>query len=205
MDTDTPVTFRLQTRFWPSSSLDHFGAECVEIEADQFNLMSMLMLKTGGADMPSAHTIIEDAVIDILAHTGPCTIDEVVQSLPAHEWSEVFFAVDTMSRDGRLVFRRSSSSVYELRLSAPSQEERTTRARPMHEVQFCLGCGYLCDESRPGGGRSTWIEANRYLKKYGVTWFEVQRIDTMCPACSHVQACGTRQVFSRAVAIPAVR
>ncbi|MDH4244995.1 MAG: hypothetical protein OEV38_14685 [Nitrospira sp.] len=94
--------------------------------------------------MTTAQSVIENAVIDILAHSGPCTIDEVVQSLPAHNWSEVFFAVDNMSRDGRLVFRRPSSSVYQLSLSASCQGERTDRARPMHQVQFCLGCGYLC-------------------------------------------------------------
>ncbi|MDH4081726.1 MAG: hypothetical protein OEU68_18155 [Nitrospira sp.] len=157
--------------------------------------------------MTTAQSVIENAVIDILAHSGPCTIDEVVQSLPAHNWSEVFFAVDNMSRDGRLVFRRPSSSVYQLSLSASCQGERTDRARPMHQVQFCLGCGYLCDKNEPNepiDRRSPWVEANRYLKKYGWTWFEVERINTMCPACSHVQACGTRRVSSRTV-VPAAR
>lgn len=150
--------------------------------------------------MPAAQSTIEDAVLDILAQTGPCTIDEVVQSLPPHDWSEVFFAVDTMSRDGRLVFRRVSKSNYQLSLSTPSQGERAERARPMHQVQFCLGCGYLCDKNEPIDKRSPWVEANRYLKEYGWTWFEVERINTMCPACSHVQACGTRRVSSRTVA-----
>ena len=150
--------------------------------------------------MSNAQSVIENAVIDILAHTGPCTIDEVVQSLPAHDWSEVFFAVDNMSRDGRLVFRRPSSSVYQLSLSASCQGERTNRARSMHEVLFCQGCGYLCDRITPEGGPSPWVEANRYLTKHGLTWFELERIDAICPACSRVQACGTRRVPPRAAA-----
>jgi hypothetical protein len=150
--------------------------------------------------MTTAQSVIENAVIDILAHSGPCTIDEVVQLLPAHDWSEVFFAVDNMSRDGRLVFRRPSSSVYQLSLSASCQGERTDRARSMHEVRFCLGCGYLSDKITQEGGPSPWVEANRYLKKHGLTWFELERIDAICPACSRVQACGTRQVPPRAAA-----
>lgn len=143
--------------------------------------------------MSTAQSAIEDAVIDILAHTGPCTIDEVVQSLPTHDWSEVFFAVDHMSRDGRLVFRRSSNSVYELSLSASSREDGTEVTRST-QVRFCLGCGYLCDKITPEDGPSPWVEANRYLKKHGLTWFELERIDAMCPACSRVQAYGTSRV-----------
>lgn len=149
--------------------------------------------------MPTAQSIIEDAVIDILDQTGPCTIDEVVQSLPPHDWSEVFFAVDTMSRDGRLVFRRPSNSVYQLSLSLSGQRERTEHVRCI-QVQFCLGCGYLCDETKPEGGRAPWVEANRYLKKHGLTWFELDRIDTMCPACSRVQACGRRRLSTKTAA-----
>ncbi|MBX3335417.1 MAG: hypothetical protein KF876_14920 [Nitrospira sp.] len=149
--------------------------------------------------MSTAQSFIEDAVIDILAQTGPCTIDEVAQSLPAHDWSEVFFAVDNMSRDGRLVFRRPSSSVYQLSLSESSQGNRTERTTST-QVRFCLGCGYLCDKVTPESGPSPWVEANRYLKKHGLTWFELERIDSMCPACSHVQACGTRRGSPRTAA-----
>lgn len=150
--------------------------------------------------MSAAQSVLEDAVINILEHIGPCTIDEVVQSLPDHDWSKVFFAVDNMSRDGRLVFRRPSRSVYQLSLPTPRQGATTERARPMHRVAFCLGCGYLCDEIKPDAERTPWVEANRYLKKHKLTWFELERIDAMCPACSHVQACGTRRAAPRTAA-----
>ncbi len=152
--------------------------------------------------MSTAQTSIHDAVIDILARTGPCTMDEVVYSLPSYGWSEVFFAVDHMSRDGRLVIQRPSSSVYQLSLSASCQEhriecgQRTERTgRP--PVHFCMGCGYLCDEIGSEDGQSPWVEAHRYLKKYGLTWIELDRTDDMCPACARVVACGRRRVPSR--------
>ena len=61
----------------------------------------------------------EDAVIDILQKTGPCCMDDLVTYLPNHSWSEIFVAVDRMSRDGRLVLRRISRSGYQVSLPSP--------------------------------------------------------------------------------------
>ncbi len=146
--------------------------------------------------MSTARLVIEDAVIEVLAHTGPCTMDEIVELLPLHGWSEIFSAVDEMSRDGRLVLRRSSTSVYQLSLSPSCRGERPERA----QVRFCVGCGYLCDEGESRDGASPWVEASRYLKKYGLTWVALDRTDAMCPACSRVQACGTHRIPPRAAA-----
>ncbi|MBX3303894.1 MAG: hypothetical protein KF693_16910, partial [Nitrospira sp.] len=142
--------------------------------------------------MSTAQTVIENTVIEVLAHTGPCTMDEVVGLLPKHGWSEIFSAVDEMSRDGRLVLRRSSNSVYQLSLSPLWQGDRTERTGPA-QVRFCVGCGYLRDEGESEDGSSPWVEASRYLKKYGLTWIALDRTDAMCPACSRVQACGTHR------------
>jgi hypothetical protein len=154
--------------------------------------------------MSTAQTSIHEAVIDVLAHMGPCMMDEVVRSLPAHGWSEVFSAVDDMSRDGRLVLRRSSnsSSEYQVSLSDSCQADRSERTRP-DPVQFCVGCGYLCDKIDPEVGQTPWVEARRYLKKYSLTWIELDRTDDMCPACARVLACGRRRVPSRAPATAA--
>lgn len=151
--------------------------------------------------MSPAQTVIQDTVIDILALMGPCTMDDVVRSLPKHSWSEVFSAVDGMSRDGRLVLRRHShsNSCYQLSLSASCLKERQARKRPA-PVRFCVGCGYLCDEIDPGDGQSPWVEATRYLNKYGLTWIELDRTDGFCPACSRVQVCGMRRVPPRVAA-----
>lgn len=142
--------------------------------------------------MSTAQLAIEDAVIDLLAHTGPCTMDELVGSLPSHDWSKVFSAVDDMSRDGRLVLRRIPNFGYQLSLSpssSPSKSvKRQGRKRPA-PVRFCVGCGYLCDEIEPEDGQAPWVQAHRYLKKYRLTWVELDRTDVFCPACARVFAC----------------
>lgn len=154
--------------------------------------------------MSTAQTRIQDAVIDILAHMGPCMMDEVIRSLPAHGWSEIFSAVDAMSRDGRLVLRRSSnsSSEYQVSLSESCRAHRPESTRPA-PVQFCVGCGYLCDKIELEEGQAPWVEARRYLQKYGLTWIELDRTDDMCPACARVLACGRRRIPPRAEATAA--
>jgi hypothetical protein len=61
----------------------------------------------------------EDAVIDILRGSGSCCLDDLVTFLPNHAWSEIFVAVDRMSRDGRLVLRHISRSGYQVSLPSP--------------------------------------------------------------------------------------
>ena len=140
--------------------------------------------------MSTAQSVIENAVIDMLVQTGPCTMDEVATSLPAHSWSEVFSAVDEMSRDDRLVLRRpsNSSSGYELSLSASCRGDRPVRTRPA-PVRFCVGCGYLCDAIQAEDGETPWTDASQYLKKYGLAWNKLERRDDACPACARVLAC----------------
>jgi hypothetical protein len=72
----------------------------------------------------------EAAVIENAQTTGPCSLDGLVRSLPSLCWGEVFVAVDRMSRDGRLLVRRSSYMTYELTLPpelasprSPSRQE----------------------------------------------------------------------------------
>jgi hypothetical protein len=54
----------------------------------------------------------EEVVLDMLQTTGPCYLDDLVIQLPSLSWSEVFVAVDRMSRDGRLFLRRLARSTY---------------------------------------------------------------------------------------------
>jgi hypothetical protein len=51
----------------------------------------------------------EEAVLEILQRTGPCCLDDLVRYLPYLSWSEVFLAIDRMSKDGRLLSSRSPS------------------------------------------------------------------------------------------------
>lgn len=61
----------------------------------------------------------EEVVIERLERTGPCLLDDLVMQLPNLSWSEVIFAVDRMSRDGRLFLRCLARSTYYVAL--PSQ------------------------------------------------------------------------------------
>ena len=56
-------------------------------------------------------------------------------------------------------------------------------------ARFCVGCGYLCDEIHPEGGHAQWMDAHRYLTKYGFHWDDLDRDDDACPFCARVLAC----------------
>lgn len=45
---------------------------------------------------------IEYEIARALEHHGACSLDELVDALPDFSWNQVFAAVDSMSRDGRL-------------------------------------------------------------------------------------------------------
>jgi hypothetical protein len=153
---------------------------------------------------PNTQTLIKDAVIKILLQTGPRTLDDVAEALPVHNWNELFSAVDEMSRDGRVVLRRLAGSGYQL--SVPVASLRIAAGRQQRtQVRFCVGCGYLCDEIQPHNGQAHWVEARLYLKRYGLTWNELDRTDDMCPPCARVLACGRRRISPRAAAMTAVR
>ena len=60
---------------------------------------------------------METAIVETLQRSGPCCLDDVVTSLPASSWGEVFAAVDRKSRDGRLVLRQRGYSTYQVSLA----------------------------------------------------------------------------------------
>lgn len=68
--------------------------------------------------MTLIHTSTEEVVIDMLQRTGPCSLDDLVRSLPYLTWGEVFVAVDRMSRNGRLWVRQLGYSTYQIVLSS---------------------------------------------------------------------------------------
>ena len=61
----------------------------------------------------------EKVVIEVLDKTGRCLLDDLVMELPNFTWSDVIFAVDRMSRDGRLFLRCLARSTHYVAL--PSQ------------------------------------------------------------------------------------
>jgi hypothetical protein len=134
---------------------------------------------------------VEDKILHVLQRTGPCSLDDVVQQLLHHDWSEVFAEVDRMSRDGRIVLRRDPGSLG-YRLSLPLSHDEAVRMKST-PVRFCVGCGYLCDEIRPEDGQGQWMDAHRYLDKYRLHWSDLDRTDDACPHCARVLACAHRR------------
>lgn len=90
--------------------------------------------------MPSDMSAQEEAVIDLLPKSGPCSFDDLIRNLPNLSWGEVFAAVDRMSKDGRLLIRRRlllrplGSSSYQItlpsQLTSPRSPSRQEEARP---------------------------------------------------------------------------
>lgn len=64
---------------------------------------------------------VEEAILDKL-RSGPCAFDEVVTYLPSFSWGEIFVAVDSVSRDGRVFLRQLGFSTYEISLRSPDME-----------------------------------------------------------------------------------
>ena len=83
---------------------------------------------------PICTTTQEEAVIELLQRTGPCSFDDVVIYLQHLSWSEVFLAVDRMSRDGRVLLCRVGYSTYQItlpsQLASPRSPARQEVAHP---------------------------------------------------------------------------
>jgi len=59
-----------------------------------------------------AYTVsVESAIRTELTSRGPCTLDALLQRLPQFSWSEMFTAIDQLSREGRLVLRHAAHGV----------------------------------------------------------------------------------------------
>jgi hypothetical protein len=62
-------------------------------------------------------TRIEEAIIERLRSGGPCSLDDVVTDLsPIYSKSEVFSAVDRMSRNGGVLIQQLGYSTYQIAL-----------------------------------------------------------------------------------------
>ena len=62
-------------------------------------------------------THIEAVIIERLRSGGPCSLDDVFTHLsPLYSWSEVFIAVDQMSRNGGVLIRQLGYSTYQIAL-----------------------------------------------------------------------------------------
>lgn len=60
---------------------------------------------------PSA---IQSAIRTDLMQKGPCTLQTLLNRLPQYSWSEMFAAIDQLSREGSLVLRHPTRFDYEV-------------------------------------------------------------------------------------------
>ena len=67
------------------------------------------MVRTNRPKQPSP---IESVIFEELHRTGACTFEELVSALPDYSWSQVFLAVDQLSRDGMLRLKRQNQFDY---------------------------------------------------------------------------------------------
>jgi hypothetical protein len=66
---------------------------------------------------------IEHMIVRVLTHHGPCTLDSLVDTISDCSWNQIFAAVDTMSRDGRL--RLQHQGRVGIQISMRRQESRS--------------------------------------------------------------------------------
>lgn len=66
------------------------------------------------ANGPKTTDLIESVIFQELQRSGTCTFEELVSALPGHSWSQVFLAVDQLSRDGRLLLKRQGRFDYRI-------------------------------------------------------------------------------------------
>ena len=64
------------------------------------------------ANRPKQPSPIESVIFEELHRTGACTFEELVGALPDYSWSQVFLAVDQLSRDGMLRLKRQNQFDY---------------------------------------------------------------------------------------------
>jgi hypothetical protein len=69
--------------------------------------------------MPTNASAQEEAVVEMLQRTGPCSMDDIVMQLPNLSWAEMFVTVDQLSSEGRVLIHRLGYSTYQIGL--PSQ------------------------------------------------------------------------------------
>ena len=61
---------------------------------------------------------IEAAIRLHLTRKGPCTLESLLAGLSQFSWSEIFSAVDQLSREGSLVLRRPDRFEYQVSMGS---------------------------------------------------------------------------------------
>lgn len=97
---------------------------------------------------------VESAIRIELTSRGPCTLDALLHRLHQFSWSEVFAAIDRLSREGRLVLRHPTRFGYEVSMGQTqpmSELIHTGRYAAGEMVSGHVGPEYRAREERPDG------------------------------------------------------
>jgi hypothetical protein len=84
---------------------------------------------------------IEEAIIEKLRSDGHCCLDDIVTHLsPIYSWSEVFLAVDQMSRNGGVLIRQLSYSTFQIALRPEGASPVQRRVADGESASQSLDC-----------------------------------------------------------------
>ncbi len=61
----------------------------------------------------------ESAIMDLLHAAGKLTVEEIVALVPSLSWSQLFLAMDVLSRTGDVILRREGFT-YTMEMAKPS-------------------------------------------------------------------------------------
>ena len=75
------------------------------------------MNESAGKIVESRPMAIEDVLVSALKACGPTTMDHLSRLLPSVSWSQVFLAVDRLSRCGTVLLRRTKQGDYYVSLN----------------------------------------------------------------------------------------
>jgi hypothetical protein len=70
---------------------------------------------------------VESAILRLLDQHGSCSLDTLERALPDFTFTQVFFSVDCLSREGRLILRHSSR--FDCIVSAVTSESQRRRPK----------------------------------------------------------------------------
>jgi hypothetical protein len=71
---------------------------------------------------------VETAVLRYLDERGSCTIEELFRALSRFTLNQVFFAIDRLSRDGRVSLRHPARFAYLVSVTGSGTHNQTSRA-----------------------------------------------------------------------------
>src|SRR2546427_8713775 len=73
---------------------------------------------------------VESAILETLERRGPCSLEELYQTLSDYSWNQVFATVDRLSCNGRLLYAGPAGSTTRGRSACPARAHPGFRLSP---------------------------------------------------------------------------